>query len=520
MALALLAGGLIPGPARAGGGDEVVVVYNSSVPESKTVAEYYARARQVPRNQVWGLPLPTGLDLARTDFRTGLQEPLADQLVAKGLWQFGQLRSPTRTNLCVVASKIRYLVLCYGVPVRILEDDSLTEASATNFPAHLRKNTASVDSELAWLPAVKMPMTLTGPMHNWIYGNTNETLLTPTNGILLVARLDGPTPQIACGLVDKALAAERDGLWGRTYFDARGLAKTDKYSYGDQLILGAAEICAQLGFDTIIDTNAATFPAGFPLSAIAVYCGWYDADVSGPFTLPQVEFMPGAFAYHLHSFSAANLRSPSDNWVGPLLAKGATCTMGCVSEPYLPYTPDITFFLRALAHGWSFGEAAWTAQPVLSWQTTVVGDPLYRPFPEQPRTKRVEVLKPPLPLLDWYYLRLVNMDLIRGTPMTRVATFLDQLPETSRSAVLTEKFADLSAALGKPASAIDYYQQALNRNPSPQQRIRLRLTLGARLAAAHRVTEACANYRQLLQEVPDYAGKTQIAEALARLEPR
>jgi len=32
----------------------------------------------------------------------------------------------------------------------------------------------------------------------------------------------------------------------------------------------------------------------------------------------------------------------------------------------------------------TFGEAAWAAQPVLSWQTTVVGDPLYRPFAKEP----------------------------------------------------------------------------------------------------------------------------------------
>ncbi len=42
--------------------------------------------------------------------------------------------------------------------------------------------------------------------------------LNPTNGILLVARLDGPTADIARGLVDKALQAERDGLVGPRLF--------------------------------------------------------------------------------------------------------------------------------------------------------------------------------------------------------------------------------------------------------------------------------------------------------------
>ena len=42
------------------------------------------------------------------------------------------------------------------------------------------------------------------------------------------------------------------------------------------------------------------------------------------------------------------------------------------------------FFTRWLK-GFSFGEAAYASQPVLSWQTTVIGDPLYRPFGQDPR---------------------------------------------------------------------------------------------------------------------------------------
>jgi len=64
------------------------------------------------------------------------------------------------------------------------------------------------------------------------------------------------------------------------------------------------------------------------MSQIAIYCGWYDDKVDGPFTMPKVEFMPGAIAYHLHSASATTIRSATECWVGPLLAKGATVTMG------------------------------------------------------------------------------------------------------------------------------------------------------------------------------------------------
>jgi len=522
----LLAAGLLgPAPARAGG-EAVAVVYNSALPESEAVAEYYAKARQIPKGQLFGFALPTGLEISRADFRDHLQAPLADQLASRKLWTFGDVMVPASKNQPrhtvpgVVATKIRYLVLCYGVPVRIIQDDSIHEDGETNFPPEFRPNTASVDSELVWLPLVNLHPHLNGPMQNWVFATTNEMTLSPTNGVLLVARLDGPSPDIARGLVDKALAAERDGWWGRAYFDARGLPPTDRYYHGDELILGAADLCGQLGFETIVDTNSATFPVAYPLSQVAVYCGWYDADVSGPFTRPQVEFMPGAFAYHLHSFSAADLRSSTNNWVGPLLAKGATCTMGCVSEPYLAFTPNLIVFFEALSRGWTFGEAAWAAQPGLSWQTTVVGDPLYRPFSKSPAQLQADLLKRKSPLLEWSVLRLVNLDRKHGAPLGALAASLEQLSVTSRSAVLTEKLADLTEALGKPASAIDYYQRALTLNPSAQQRVRLRLTLGTELTAEHRPAEAAEDYRQLLREVPDYPAKDDLTKTLEQLEPK
>ena len=60
------------------------------------------------------------------------------------------------------------------------------------------------------------------------------------------------------------MQAERDGLWGRAYFDARGLPKSNtNYYLGDEWILGAAEICRQLGFETTVDDQAGHFSREF-----------------------------------------------------------------------------------------------------------------------------------------------------------------------------------------------------------------------------------------------------------------
>ena len=494
-------------------GDEVVVVYNTRVPESKGVADYYAERRHVPANQVFGFPLSTNEDISRKEFRSTLEKPLAKALEGGKLWKVGSVQVPATTDKPahkekrVVESRIRYAVLCYGIPLRIEHDPELKEQGEEAVRVELRRNDAAVDSDLALLPIIDPKPPLTGLVRNPVYTSTNLALFHPTNGLLMVARLDGPTAAIARGLVDKALEAESNGLWGRAYFDLRNI-KDPGFKQGDDWIRGAAEICQHLGFETVVDDNPATFPAGFPMDHIALYMGWYDLNVSGPFTQPNVEFMPGAFAYHLHSTSAESLRTTTLHWVGPLLAKGATISMGCVHEPFLGGTPDLAAFAaRFIYYGFTFGEAAYASQPALSWQTTVVGDPLYRPFGKDADRLHRELAMRHSPLLEWSYLRLVNLNLAFGKPVASVTELLEQLDLTKKSAVLSEKLGDLYSAEGKPSSAVFEYLRALDLAPSPQQRIRLRLTLAERLLALNRAPEAYAQYRSLLEESPAYPDK-------------
>jgi uncharacterized protein (TIGR03790 family) len=515
-----------PSVMRAEGGNDVIVLYNSRVPESKMVAEHYAAMRQVPTNQIFSFALTTGEVMRRGDFIDDLQKPLADDLVKAGLWKFGEItipataKQPEHTEQRVAESKIRYAVLCYGMPLKIAPDATIKESSAKSLGLEFQHNEAAVDSELAWLPLLKMKVQLTGPLPNLLYTCTNRAMISPLNGLLLVARLDGPTPEIANRLVDKAMEAESNGFWGRAYIDARGYKTGDPYYLGDQWMLTGSTICQQQGFDTETDTNWETFPTSYPMSQIAIYCGWYAGDVCGPFTLPKVEFMPGAFAYHLHSLSAETLRSTTHNWCGPLLAKGATCTMGCVYEPYLQFTPNVAFFLQSFFNGYTFGEAAWTSQPALSWQTTIVGDPLYQPFKKAPPELHAQLARDHNPLIEWSFNRLVNLDLAHGLRAPKLADFVENLPATAQSAVLTEKLANLYDAWGKPDSAIAAWQRALTLKPTPQQRIRIRRTLAKKLVAAGRDADAAENWRQLIAEAPDYPGLPIVREELRQLNEK
>ena len=503
-------------------GAQVFVVYNSRVPESKGVAEHYAAMRDVPSDQILGLDLPTSEKISRTDFREHLQKPLTKALESRRIIRWDTVTTPAtkdqprRVEQRIVATKVRYLVLCYGVPLIILKDPDLHEPDAEKLPEQLRRNEAAVDSELACLPFLAN-MLLAGPRVNAFYNCTNAQQLNLTNGIFMVTRLDGPTADIARGLVDKAMEAEKNGLWGRCYFDSRSFYD-GPLKLGDEWIRYSAEVCRRLGFDTVLDTNFGCFPATFPMSQIAFYAGWYDENASGPFARPTVEFMPGAFAYHLHSFSAATLRSNRRQWVGPFLDRGVTATMGCVDEPYLGGTPNIAlFFARFIDSGFSFGEAAYACQNYLSWQTTVVGDPLYRPFARAPMELMQDLARRHNKNLEWAYLWLTNVKLLRGEKLQSVIEALQTVDILGTSAVLQEKLADLREQEGKPALSVEALQQVLTLDPTPQQRVRVMLELSERLIGLGREEEAYKVYQQFLTQCPDYADPLSIYRNLLSL---
>jgi uncharacterized protein (TIGR03790 family) len=502
-------------------GASVVVVYNSRVPESKAVAEHYAQRRQVPTNQVLGFDLPVTETLTRAEFIGRLQAPLFRELAARKLFTLAPSSAPATNPPSaqarkVVEAKIRYAALCYGVPLKILRDATLVEEGTDKLPPEYQRNEAAVDSQLCLLPVSEQKLMWAGPLPNPFYGTTNDSLQHPTNGLLMVTRLDGPTPEIARGLVDKALEAETNGLWGRAYFDARGLRAGD-YKPGDDWIRGAAELARRYGLETELDDLPATWPSSFPMSQIALYAGWYDDHASGPFTRRDVEFMPGAIAYHLHSFSANTIRSTSAHWVGPLLNKGATVTMGCVEEPYLTGTPELTVFFVHLFLGSSLGEAAYAASPSLSWQTTVVGDPLYRPFARRPDALHADLEQRKNPIVEWSHLRVVNLSLVAGRPPEELLDYLDQIPWTRQSAVLTEKQAELYLLKKNRLEALRLYERALHLHPSPQQKVRLFLALAENYTTAGSTQAAFDTWERFLKEVSDYPDPGRIYQQLLPL---
>jgi len=499
-------------------GRTVVVVFNSEMSASKDIAEHYAERRSVPAGQVFGLALPKSEEITREQYLKQIEQPILERLVKGGHWTFDKEpdASPSRAELgALKEATVRYAVLCYGVPTKIAEDRNLKESARDQVAELLRRNEASVDSQLASLPMESAAWY--GPLTNPGYLATNTARLHPTNGILMVTRLDGPNPDVARRLVDLSIQAETQGLWGRAYFDTRGISNGN-LAMGDDRIRKSEELVSTFGFSTEMDAEEATWGPGFPMSDVAIYVGWYASHASGPFSQPSIDFVPGAFAYHLHSFSAQILRSTDYNWVGPLIHRGATASIGYVNEPFLTGTADLPAFFGRLLYGrFTYAESAWASLNSLSWQGLVVGDPLYRPGLKMPQQLHAELDQEQSPLLAWSHLLVVNRNQAMKATPTQLIEYLRSQSMTKTNALLTEKLGDLNWEDKHYSDALDYYDMTLERNPSKSERLRMLLKY-ARLRQFYGPRKkVIAYYREVLADYPDYPARLELYEKLLPL---
>lgn len=364
------------GPGEPRPADRVLVLANSEDPDSLRIARHYLEVRGVPAANLLALKLPLAEAITWREFVATLWQPLLDRLVATG-WIDAIPMTTTdavgRVKYAPHRHRIAALVVCRGVPLKLEHDPALAaEAKPFTNRAEFRTNAGAVDAELSLLASPNYPINAFVP--NPLFQNERPTE-NDLRQVVKVARLDGPTAEDALALVDRARAAERTGLLGRAYVD---IAQRD--AQGDAWFENTAKQLADLGFDLAVDREPGTLPVTARVDAPVLYFGWYSGTVDGPFLLPGFRFPPGAIALHLHSYSAATLRQSGAGWTGPLIARGATATVGNVHEPYLQFTHPPHLLLRALARGATLVDAAYFALPALSWQAVLVGDPLYRPF--------------------------------------------------------------------------------------------------------------------------------------------
>ena len=175
------------------------------------------------------------------------------------------------------------------------------------------------------------------------------------------------------------------------------------------------------------------------------------------------------------------------------------------------------FFSRWLLLGFSFGEAACAAQASISWQTTVVGDPLYRPFGKDPRALHEQLVARHSPWVEWSVLRWVDINLAAGAAPEGFVPFLQTNSAALQSAILTEKLAALYQAAGKPDLAVKALRQALALHPTPQTIVRLTLALGDLLASSGHEADALDLYEDFQINHRDYPDALPLWEKMRAL---
>jgi len=379
--------------------DEILVVANNDRPESVALAKYYMERRKVPSGNIVLLKTNALETIPRIDY---------DQ----------QIAAPVRS---AVSNRphIRCLLLVYGIPLKVaapiltaaekekvrslqqeqrnidamLKSEGLKAANRQSLEDELkrikneigsRKKTAqlaALDSEIALIRASEYPLSGRVPNPYFLGHKSHENRLKKKD-VLMVSRIDGPTPGIVRRIIDDALKAEAAGLKGTAYFDARWPDNDQRarsgYQYYDKSIHKAAGIVKKSGrMPVVVDGSERLFQKGECPEA-ALYCGWYSLAKY----VDAFEWQPGAIGFHIASAECTTLKKAgSQVWCKKMLENGVAATIGPVGEPYVDGFPLPEVFFSFLVDGYlTLAECYLISLPYLSWKMILVGDPLYRPF--------------------------------------------------------------------------------------------------------------------------------------------
>lgn len=487
---------------------DIFILYNSANQESVELAEFYQNARNIPAGHLFGLPMPARPDITRHEYETEIVAPLRRHFESKALWQ----RSLNQENLILpTSSKVRAIVLMRGVPLRIQPQPPSPETTTPDTapppppdPVAVRDE-ASVDSELALFGIENLPSQ--GVLKNAFYDSKNSITEANLPFLFLTARIDAPTLGTCKRMITHAIETEKSGLWGRAYIDI-----ANKFPQGDSWLEEISTQTRSIGIPTIVDRFPDTFPKNYPLTNAAIYYGWYDWNVSGPFLNPRFTFRPGAIAVHLHSFSGQQLSNPHQNWCAPLLNRGAAATLGNVYEPYLHLTHHFHIFHNRLLKGWTLAEAAWASAPVTSWQGIVLGDPLYRPFLHINGTgKKTKTDR------DFRALAAAQRQWPddRNTRLEKISDAIHKL----KSGTMAESLAHQHLAMGETETAEKWLHTAHNYFPNKSDQLRQTLTQIALKRQAGDNPGAIAHLRSAQQTYQGIPEAESIAAWLNILDP-
>ncbi|HYO84674.1 MAG TPA: TIGR03790 family protein [Bryobacteraceae bacterium] len=347
---------LLAAPVPKHGPASVMVVVNAKSEASRSIGEYYAKVRRIPRGNICQIVATSEETITRLAFEAEVRRPIETCLRERGL-----------------AERIHFLVTTLGVPLRINGSDGL------------KGDYAAVDSELTLLYAhmkgQKVPTA--GPLPNPVFRRTALPFVHPGVPLYLVTRLAAYDTAGAKALVDRCGEARNRGV---VVLDAKDSGDEP----GDSWLRNAA--IALPSSRVVFEETTNLLPAR---GSVIGYASWGSNDQARRTRKTGFQFLPGALLTEFVSTNARTFQRPPANWIvgswknkdswfmgtpqtliGDYIEEGITGTTGHTWEPYLQFTarPDILF--PAWLSGRNLAEAFWVSIPAVSWQNIVIGDPL------------------------------------------------------------------------------------------------------------------------------------------------
>ncbi len=370
--------------------DEMLLVYNSNSPISKSVADDYAGARQVAN-----IIAIQCLDSAVSTHNETI--PQADYV--------RQIEAPIRDYLSS-HSNIDFIVLTKGIPIRVSGSSmgSCDEHSQT--PKAIRGH-PSVDSCLAALDysnrldTLKIDITGSGAVgcaYSNRYWNATEPFSHACYGGYLVTRLDGYTEADAKALVHRAMEVEHRLVAGKILFDVQPIFGRGDKTVPPHPITGivipsespwseyngdmqcAHELMVQRGIPDELDLSE-TFVGG--RTNLLGYFSWGSNDARySAVAYQSLYFAPGSLGDTAVSTSGRTFlpTTGGQSLLEDLIAHGLTCGKGYVDEPLLQANASPTIVLDRYTSGWTMAESFCAASRFVGWEDVIIGDPLCCPY--------------------------------------------------------------------------------------------------------------------------------------------
>jgi len=239
---------------------------------------------------------------------------------------------------------------------------------------------ASFDSELSLVKKKNYDLNMWLPNPYYI-GFRGQPLDIKRSEVLMTSRLDGSSAKIVKRIINDTIEAEKQGLKGSAYFDARWKdpgqeKKLEGYAFYDRSIHGASQLLLkEKRINVVLNDENTLFQKGQCPDA-ALYCGWYSLAKY----IDSFKWTKGSVGYHIASSECTTLKKPHSRvWCKKMLDNGIAATIGPVGEPYVQAFPVPQIFFNFLTEGYlTLAESYIISLPYISWKMVLVGDPLYR----------------------------------------------------------------------------------------------------------------------------------------------